>query len=158
MNRLAIIPLRGRTSGFRIEGELDYLTAPALEAVLRSVSPPAPVVLDMAGIRFIDSRGLSLILRLSAGSGPGDPALIVRNPSPVVRRMVRILVPIGATGVQLQFDGSGPGAAHRFNLLLEDTRRLRRDCAWERRRAAANTALTRELRETSIALRPGAAA
>jgi anti-anti-sigma factor len=158
VNRLTIIPLRGPTTGFRIEGQLDYLTVPALEAVLRSLSPAAPVVLDMAGIRFMDSRGLSLILRFSADADGCDPALILRNPSPEVRRLLRILVPIGVAGVQLQFDGAGPGAAHRLSLMLRETCCLHADCLREHRRAADNMAHTRDLRDASASRRMRAAA
>jgi anti-sigma B factor antagonist len=50
----------------RASGELDMLTAPVLSRQLELaeaiVVPPAPVVLDLKGITFFSSAGLSVLL------------------------------------------------------------------------------------------------
>lgn len=50
----------------RASGELDILTAPVLSRQLELaeaiVVPPAPVVLDLQGITFFSSAGLSVLL------------------------------------------------------------------------------------------------
>jgi anti-sigma B factor antagonist len=45
-------------------GELDIATVPLLEAAYEELEH-ASVVLDLAGVTFIDSSGLQLLLRLS---------------------------------------------------------------------------------------------
>jgi anti-sigma B factor antagonist len=50
----------------RASGELDMLTAPTLAKQLQYaeavVVPPAPVVLDLTGITFLSSAGLSVLI------------------------------------------------------------------------------------------------
>jgi anti-anti-sigma factor len=50
----------------RAGGDLDILTAPRLSAQLdfaeAIVVPPAPVVLDLTGLKFLGSAGLSVLL------------------------------------------------------------------------------------------------
>ncbi|TDV55021.1 STAS domain-containing protein [Actinophytocola oryzae] len=50
----------------RASGELDMLTAPRLSTQLdfaeAVVVPPAPVVLDLTGLTFLGSAGLSVLL------------------------------------------------------------------------------------------------
>lgn len=50
----------------RAVGEVDFVSAPLLSAQLRVaeavVVPPAPVILDLAGVTFIGSAGLSVLL------------------------------------------------------------------------------------------------
>lgn len=50
----------------RAAGELDMLTAPRLSTQLdlaeAIVVPPAPVVLDLSGLMFLGSAGLSVLL------------------------------------------------------------------------------------------------
>ncbi|MGI5241601.1 STAS domain-containing protein [Dactylosporangium sp. CA-139066] len=48
------------------QGEVDPDTAPALEAALDAAldgGAPAPIVVDLSGVRFLDSAGISALLR-----------------------------------------------------------------------------------------------
>jgi anti-sigma B factor antagonist len=49
----------------RVEGELDILTAPVLVEELHAaealLTPPVPVVVDLAGVTFLASAGLSAL-------------------------------------------------------------------------------------------------
>lgn len=75
-----------------VHGELDMSTAPLLrEELLRVASEPgAQVTVDLAGLSFIDSTGLSVLIsglkRLRQGGG--DMAL--RSPTPGTRRVLEI--------------------------------------------------------------------
>ena len=48
----------------QLGGELDFATAPPLAGLLREYTRPDPahLVLDLAGVRFLSSAGISLIL------------------------------------------------------------------------------------------------
>jgi len=49
----------GTTTTFAVAGELDVLTAPELNLALAGVV--GDVVLDLAGVTFMDSSGLALV-------------------------------------------------------------------------------------------------
>jgi anti-anti-sigma factor len=64
-----------------VQGELDGATVGTLEAYLNGVT--GPVVLDLAGVSFIDSMGLTLLLRAM------NDGLTIREVSPEVRRLLK---------------------------------------------------------------------
>jgi anti-sigma B factor antagonist len=75
----------------RVEGELDIATAPDLERVL--LSPRARgqrVVIDLAGLRFMDSTGLRVLLRAQAAAKDGRWEVYVRNVPPNITRLFTI--------------------------------------------------------------------
>jgi anti-sigma B factor antagonist len=74
-----------------ITGELDLTTRPVLIERLAPVlrSRPGRLVLDMAGTGFMDAGSARLIL--AAGQFlPDGSRLIVRRPSPAVRRVLEL--------------------------------------------------------------------
>jgi anti-sigma B factor antagonist len=66
-------------------GELDIATVPLLEAAFDEAGD-APVLLDLAGITFIDSTGLQLLLRLSERAG----GRLQITSSPALERLLEI--------------------------------------------------------------------
>jgi len=71
-----------------IAGELDVATEVVLRAVLEEilVTEPVRVAFDLAGLEFIDSSGLLLVVATAASVR----AFELRNPSCVVRRVVEL--------------------------------------------------------------------
>ncbi|MFI7675876.1 STAS domain-containing protein [Actinophytocola sp. NPDC049390] len=71
-------------------GELDMLTAPRLSAQLDQaeavVVPPAPVVLDLAGITFLGSAGLAVLLRHHQRCAELGTTLLIRAGGRAVTR------------------------------------------------------------------------
>lgn len=65
-----------------VSGELDPSTAPDLASRLSGLE--GTVVLDLRGIRFVDSSGLRTLIGASAELGE---RLVLRAPSPVVTRL-----------------------------------------------------------------------
>ena len=66
MGRLGMrTSVRGSRHTIALHGELDVASAPMLEAALADIcaAGATEVVLDMAGVEFIDSSGLSAIIR-----------------------------------------------------------------------------------------------
>lgn len=78
------------TATIVVEGELDIYTAPALVACLDQAteSGDGPVVIDVASMSFIDSRGLSAIAQAVRQLG-GRP-LVLRSPSSSTRKVLDI--------------------------------------------------------------------
>jgi anti-sigma B factor antagonist len=77
-----------------LSGELDSSNVEQLEAVVSSIlaERPTRVILDMRALRFMDSAGISVLVGLA---GKVDTVQI-RDPSPIVRRVIEIT---GLTGV-----------------------------------------------------------
>jgi anti-sigma B factor antagonist len=73
-----------------VDGDLDLATAPALWAALESaLAEEGPVVLDMSAVTFIDSSGLSVLLRAYQVLGM-TRSLKVRGPSAQARRLFEV--------------------------------------------------------------------
>jgi anti-anti-sigma factor len=70
----------------RLEGELDAATTGQLERSLARLTPTPLVVLDLHGLRFVDSLGLNMLFRAREWAVTRDVALrIVRAPVHVQR-------------------------------------------------------------------------
>ncbi len=74
-----------------VAGELDLATAPRLEAELGDAQGAGlDVTLDLAGLEFFDSTGLTLLLRASDRARDGGGALALTAPPPCVRAVVEV--------------------------------------------------------------------
>jgi anti-sigma B factor antagonist len=75
----------------RVNGELDIATAGDLErAILRPREPGERVVLDLTGLRFMDSTGLRVLLRARTEAKAGRWELYLRNVPANVQRLFSI--------------------------------------------------------------------
>ena len=83
-----------------VKGEVDLATAPELEATVQRAFEivPASVLLDLAGMSFIDSSGLRVLVALSNEARSRDATLALRN---VPRHAERVL---DLTGLSYWFD------------------------------------------------------
>jgi len=77
-----------------VSGELDISTAGALEATLDPITAEHPqrLIFDLSGLRFMDSAGVAVLI----GAAAKVAAIQLRNPSPIVRRVVEVT---GLSGV-----------------------------------------------------------
>lgn len=88
----AVIDLRDDPR-VRVRGEIDVATAAQFqESVMEAARAGAPVTIDMRETTFIDSTGLSVIMRLVTSlADPPDPTLVVvASPAPAVRKTFMI--------------------------------------------------------------------
>jgi anti-anti-sigma factor len=75
----------------RLRGELDVATAPDLERALLKPRPAGEqVVLDLGELRFMDSTGLSVLLRAAVAAKEGDWEIVLRAVPPNIRRLFEI--------------------------------------------------------------------
>ena len=75
----------------RLEGELDLASGPQLEELLAGLAGPA-VVVDLSGLRFIDSSGFGALLRAQRRVQVDGRRLVFRGPlSPEVARTFEML-------------------------------------------------------------------
>jgi anti-anti-sigma factor len=75
----------------RVQGELDIATAPNLErALLRPRPRGQRVVIDLAGLRFMDSTGLRVLLRAHAAAKDGRWELYLRDVPANIERLFTI--------------------------------------------------------------------
>jgi anti-anti-sigma factor len=71
-------------------GELDVATVPTLEAAFELVSPGAAMVLDLSQVTFLDSSGLTGLVRLYHRLGGDRDSVVLRNPTPNVQQVLAI--------------------------------------------------------------------
>ncbi len=72
-----------------VSGELDAHTAPQLAEAIGNVSGDA-IVVDMAGVEFVDSSGLRALIDAHQAAEAADRRLVIREPSSSVQRLFDI--------------------------------------------------------------------
>ncbi|MFN8023429.1 MAG: STAS domain-containing protein [Acidimicrobiales bacterium] len=89
----------GRT--LRVEGEIDLATAPQLEQAMADASAGVTCVgVDLAGVRFIDSTGLRVLLASQQTAQAAGVEVCVTDASEVARRLFEL------TGTSARLMGS----------------------------------------------------
>jgi anti-anti-sigma factor len=88
MDLLTLIPLENGVTGFRLVGELDLSSAPALTDALGELETDDSVVLDLQELTFIDSSGIHAIFTHAVA---GEGKLVLANPSPEIVRTLEIM-------------------------------------------------------------------
>lgn len=74
-----------------VAGELDAYTAPALEDFLQErIGSGGAVRLDLAGVTFMDSSGVRVIVNADNELRTAGSELVIRDPSPVVARLLQL--------------------------------------------------------------------
>ena len=83
-------------------GELDASTGPKLWDVLdvELTSGRDTVVLDLAGVRFIDSTGLSVVLRAHKALQSAGGKIVLRSPQPQTRQLLELSALIDILAVE----------------------------------------------------------
>jgi anti-anti-sigma factor len=73
-------------------GELDMATAPELSEVLESclAAGPPEVIVDLGGLTFVDSSGISVLVRAQQDLIAQGRQLAVRSPRQLVKRVLEI--------------------------------------------------------------------
>ncbi len=73
------------------EGDVDIATSSSLQAALAgALEKFASVALDLAGVRYIDSSGLSVLVWCNRRAQKAGGSLTLRRPSRTVRRLLDI--------------------------------------------------------------------
>lgn len=94
-------------------GDIDVAGGPILDAAIVEqegrLSAADPIVIDLTDVTFIDSSGLRSLLGASRRADERGAAVVLRSPSPSVRRLLEI------TGTTARFriegvDGDDAGA------------------------------------------------
>ena len=90
--------------GYRLEGELDMATTGGLTDLLRTAAnDDDPIVLDFSGVQFMDSSGLRALLQAARSDDCGP--VVIKDPSPQVRRVLEISIPDGVPGLRVRPTG-----------------------------------------------------
>ncbi len=78
----------GADGALVLEGEIDSYTAPTLSARLGADSQLD--VVDLAGVSFIDSSGLRVLVQIHEDRSAAGDTLTLRSPSASVQRLLEI--------------------------------------------------------------------
>jgi anti-anti-sigma factor len=91
-------------STYRLTGVLDFLTSPRLERALARAR--TRLVLDLAGLEFMDSVGLRALIRIAQRL---EGEVVLRNPSTAIRRALWLTGFGEDTSLGLRVEESGSG-------------------------------------------------
>jgi len=74
-------------------GELDVVSAPTLEQTLSEVlvQPHARVMLDLNGLRFVDSAGVSVLIKAKQHAETNGRILVLRRPTEQLERVFALV-------------------------------------------------------------------
>jgi anti-anti-sigma factor len=74
-------------------GELDVVSAPELERMLSEVlgQPHTRVMLDLNGLRFVDSAGVSVLIKAKQHAESGGRTLVLRRPTEQLERVFSLV-------------------------------------------------------------------
>lgn len=75
--------------GFAVSGEIDAHTAPQVATAIAE-SPEGRLLIDLAGVEFVDSSGLRVLIEAHQSRQEAGRSLVLANPSPVVTRLFDI--------------------------------------------------------------------
>ena len=89
LDRLNITQL---TNGWSVAGEIDAVSAEELTEAFANLPDvnAGPIDVDLAGVTFIDSSGLRVLLELADRVDAAGGATVVRNPSKHVTKLLAI--------------------------------------------------------------------
>jgi anti-sigma B factor antagonist len=76
--------------GLVLSGELDAHTAPLLVEALNSLAGIANIRIDFAGVEFMDSSGLNVLVEAHQHAVDSDRVLTIEQPSRAVHRLLEI--------------------------------------------------------------------
>ena len=82
----------GDTHALALSGELDIASVPAVQEELERIeaTDAGAILVDLSGIRFIDSTGLRLLLMAQARSRADSDRLVLLRPPEHVMRVVTL--------------------------------------------------------------------
>lgn len=90
--------------GLVVVGEIDLNGHDDWEKALRRVAGHgAEVHLHLTGLRFVDVRGVTLLVNIADGLGDGQ-RIVVHGPPPGFDRVMRVLWPDCAAGILIEGD------------------------------------------------------
>lgn len=73
-----------------VQGDIDLAAAPVLDAAIIERERVGSVVLDLAGVNFIDSSGLRSLLSASRRAADNNSVVVLRSVGPEVHRLLEI--------------------------------------------------------------------
>lgn len=82
----APITITATDDGLAVAGEIDAFSAPALAEAI-DATEHGELIVDLAGVDFVDSSGLRVLLQSHQQLQAAGRALRLRRPSPVVQRL-----------------------------------------------------------------------
>jgi anti-sigma B factor antagonist len=84
--RLEVSPT---STGWEVRGEIDAHTAPTLAAAMTDL-PGGVVTVDVAGVSFMDSSGLRVLIEAATRAREGSGDLVIVHSTPGIARLVEI--------------------------------------------------------------------
>ena len=74
-----------------VQGEIDMETAGRLrDAIEPHLGPQQTIILDLSGVRFMDSSCLTVLVQARGALTADGGSLILRNPSEMARRILSV--------------------------------------------------------------------
>lgn len=97
-----------------LQGEIDLAAADRLDAAITEAIAAGPrITVDLSGTSFMDSTGVNALIDAHHRLGQVPEAVVLRDPSPTVRRVLAVAGIEDLFTVQIAGAPAGPGAPDR---------------------------------------------
>ncbi len=97
-----LLEISSTNGGYDLDGELDLASGEHLVALLLAARrDDESILLNFAGVRFMDSSGLRALLEVARAMN-GDGRLIIDRPTQQVRKVFDLSLPDGAPGMEVR--------------------------------------------------------
>jgi anti-anti-sigma factor len=83
------LEISATATGWGVSGEIDAHTAPTLAAAMTEL-PTGVVTVDVAGVSFMDSSGLRVLVEAATRAREAGGDLVISNPTPGIARLIEI--------------------------------------------------------------------
>lgn len=79
-----------KPDGWAVAGEIDAHSAPSLAAALGQLPEASQIVVDFAGVTFMDSSGLRVLVDAAMLATEAGKTFAIARPQPAIKRVVEI--------------------------------------------------------------------
>lgn len=84
------LEISATATGWGVSGEIDAHTAPTLAAAMSELPSGVVTTIDVAGVSFMDSSGLRVLIEAATRARDGGGDLVISNPTPGIARLIEI--------------------------------------------------------------------
>lgn len=92
MHEIRVLPPEARHCVVEASGELDMAVSGELRAAVAAISPAQVdwIIVDLSAVTLIDSSAVKELVDAHHGAAASGQILIVRDPRPIVARVLRV--------------------------------------------------------------------
>jgi anti-anti-sigma factor len=90
LDNLTVTPSDSDPNSLAVDGQIDSHTSGMLDEAITAFGANDEIIVDLAGVTFIDSSGLRVLVRAHKRQRDSGGRFVIASPSEAVRRLLEI--------------------------------------------------------------------